>query len=340
MTARLYAIVCLTATILGLGFTSKSFPNESKAAEVRIFDPKKLDAGKIDEIENRLKKVPGLKNYMQRIYRIVEWGSGTNQKILIAARSGPGGRTVGCSFYEQDTDGNFVFLIGQPYCKFTNESESYVKEGIRIVQFDISDRQYFGGQLFNGSYSFIFNSEKNTFCHPDSESEIFKCPAELNKFHSEFYNPSNPRLLQRNEIGARRLEEVEGELREFPNFDVDHHRILSIVEWGVGSMRGTVIVASEGVGKSSGCSIYEKVGAGKFEFITGGPFCHFIKNPVGHMTKDSGRVKFDASIRQWYDGPPTPITFELVFDEARNIFCEPTSQSEAFKCRMDTVPSR
>ncbi|MGF6899229.1 hypothetical protein [Paraburkholderia sp. GAS348] len=153
-------------------------------------------------------------------------------------------------------------------------------------------------------------------------------------------DPSSPRLLQRNEMGAHRLAEIESKIKEFPNFDVDHHRILSIVEWGAGSTRGTVIVASEGVGKSSGCSVYENVGTGNFEFVTGGPFCHFTKRPVGRMTKDSGSVKFDASIRQWYDGFPTPITFELIFDADRNIFCDPASQSEKFRCRVDTVPSK
>ncbi|WP_211620279.1 hypothetical protein [Paraburkholderia domus] len=157
---------------------------------------------------------------------------------------------------------------------------------------------------------------------------------------SEFSNPIGPRMFQRGEIGAIRLAEIESKIREFPNFDVDHHRILSILAWGSGSTRGTVVVASEGVGKSSGCSIYEKAGTGNFEFITGGPFCHFTKGPVCHMTKDSGSVKFDASIRQWYDGPSGPITFELIFDANRNIFCEPTSQSEAFKCRTDTAPSK
>lgn len=154
----------------------------------------------------------------------------------------------------------------------------------------------------------------------------------------EFSNSVVPRMFQRSEIGANRLAEIESKIKKFPNFDVDHHRILSIVEWGSGSTGGTVVVASEGVGKSSGCSIYENIGTGNFYFITGGPFCHFFKEPVGHMTKDFPNVKFDASIRQWYDCPATPITFELIFDADRNIFCEPTSQSEAFKCHIDMMP--
>ncbi|WP_211620269.1 hypothetical protein [Paraburkholderia domus] len=165
---------------------------------------------------------------------------------------------------------------------------------------------------------------------------IFSSAAIAHGNSPEFSNPVGPRIFQRSEISAGRLAEIERKIKEFPNFDVDHHRILSTVEWGTGSKGGTVVVASEGVGRSSGCSIYEKDGTGNFEFITGDPFCHFAKGPVGHITKGSGRVKFDASIRQWYDGPSEPITFELIFDASRNIFCEPTSQSEKFKCRTDS----
>ena len=136
----------------------------------------------------------------------------------------------------------------------------------------------------------------------------------------ENLTPVSPRLLQRNEIGADRLAEIESKMKNLPDLDVNHHRILSIAEWGSGPARGTVVAASEGVKRTSSCSILEQLGTGAFEVVTGGPFCHFVKGPVGHMTKDSGSVKFDASIRQWYDGPPTPITFELIFDAGRNIF--------------------
>jgi hypothetical protein len=146
------------------------------------------------------------------------------------------------------------------------------------------------------------------------------------------------RIFQQGEIDASHLADIEKKLKFVQNFDVDHHRILSIVEWGAGSAIGTVIAASEGVGRNSGCSIYERTGSGDFEFVTGGPFCHFVKGPVGRMTKDFGRVGFDASIRQWYDGPSTPITFELNFDAGRNILCDPVSQSEAFRCRGGALP--
>ncbi|CAE6771456.1 hypothetical protein R69927_00965 [Paraburkholderia domus] len=179
------ATAYLTMGIIGLGFAFESFSKDSKFVDIRILETNKLDAKSLDEIEGRLKKIPDFSNHTQRIYRVVEWGSGSNHKVLIAARSGPGGGTVGCGFYEQDTDGNFVFLIGQPYCKFTKKPDIYIREGIQIIRFGISDRQYFGGPIFNESYKFIFNSEMNFFCHPDSESEIFKCPAYLNKFQSE-----------------------------------------------------------------------------------------------------------------------------------------------------------
>ncbi|MGF6899235.1 hypothetical protein [Paraburkholderia sp. GAS348] len=152
-------------------------------------------------------------------------------------------------------------------------------------------------------------------------------------------NPGSPRLLQRNEIGAHRLAEIESKIKNLPDLDVHHHRILSIVEWGSGPARGTVVAASEGVNRTSSCSILEQFGTGEFEVVTGGPFCHFVKGPVGQMTNDSGRVEFSASIRQWYDGPPTTITFELIFNADRNIFCDPASQSEKFRCRVDTTPS-
>lgn len=166
---------------------------------------------------------------------------------------------------------------------------------------------------------------------------MFSSAAIAHENSPEFSNSVGPRMFQRSEIGANRLAEIERKMKHLPDLDVHHHRILSIVEWGSGTARGTVVAASEGVERTSSCSILEQIGNGEFEVVTRGPFCHFVKGPVGHMTNGSGRVKFNASIRQWYDGPPTPITFELIFDAGRNIFCEPTSHSETFKCRTDNA---
>jgi hypothetical protein len=140
-------------------------------------------------------------------------------------------------------------------------------------------------------------------------------------------------LKRGREIGGRD-QKLENELlRDIANFDGKHNEILAVVRWQGSSGPGTVLAVREGDGRVSGCSIFEKMGNGSFDSVTGGAFCRFLIS-TGEFNEKSNSIIFKGKIRQGYDSCETKISFELFYDEKSGIFCDPLSQSDRFKCRV------
>ncbi|MCA8183256.1 hypothetical protein [Burkholderia vietnamiensis] len=106
---------------------------------------------------------------------------------------------------------------------------------------------------------------------------------------------------------------------------------MEIITWDGIAGHGMIVAAREGIGRSAGCAIYEKIGDSDFEFVNGQPFCWF-SNPSGESNKNSFSIKFTGKIRQSHDGPLNDMWFELFYDRRAGIFCDPSSRSKKFKC--------
>ncbi|MCO1351384.1 hypothetical protein L0Z31_26195 [Burkholderia vietnamiensis] len=119
-------------------------------------------------------------------------------------------------------------------------------------------------------------------------------------------------------------------LRKLSNFDANS-KVMEIITWDGIAGQGMIVAAREGIGRSAGCAIYEKIGDSDFEFVNGQPFCWFF-NPSGESNKNSSSIKFTGKIRQSYDGPLNDMWFELFYDRRAGIFCDPSSRSKKFKC--------
>jgi hypothetical protein len=116
-----------------------------------------------------------------------------------------------------------------------------------------------------------------------------------------------------------------------PNFDAKNNKVIEILTWDGVAGPGMIVAAREGVGRSAGCAIYEKIGGSDFEFVDGQPFCWF-SNPAGKFNKNSSSIKFTGKISQSYDSPLNDMWFELFYDRHAGIFCDPSSRSKTFKC--------
>ncbi|HDR9160103.1 TPA: hypothetical protein QDB28_000425 [Burkholderia vietnamiensis] len=132
------------------------------------------------------------------------------------------------------------------------------------------------------------------------------------------------------EINNTLRQETERSLRKLSNFDANS-KVMEIITWDGIAGQGMIVAAREGIGRSAGCAIYEKIGDSDFEFVNGQSFCWFF-NPSGESNKNSSSIKFTGKIRQSYDGPLNDMWFELFYDRRAGIFCDPSSRSKKFKC--------
>ncbi|MBR8360778.1 hypothetical protein KDW10_25965 [Burkholderia vietnamiensis] len=125
--------------------------------------------------------------------------------------------------------------------------------------------------------------------------------------------------------------EAERSLGKLANFDANNNKVMEIIAWDGMAGQGMIVATREGIGRSSGCAIYEKIGDSDFEFVNGQPFFWF-SNPSGESNKNSSSIKFTGKIRQSYDGPLNDMWFELFYDRRAGIFCDPSSRSKKFTC--------
>ncbi|MGF7134688.1 hypothetical protein P3T40_006194 [Paraburkholderia sp. EB58] len=121
-----------------------------------------------------------------------------------------------------------------------------------------------------------------------------------------------------------------------PN-DIDRAstKISSIIEWRYGDAYGTVISTEDSRYIYSSCSIFERVGNGKYEYMFGDPACHFIESARIIRHSEFSTIEMTLLVGQGYGSPMEKDRYLLFFDSSKSLFCSPRSKTDRFKCSKD-----
>ncbi|WP_157651079.1 hypothetical protein [Burkholderia ubonensis] len=143
--------------------------------------------------------------------------------------------------------------------------------------------------------------------------------------------PENMNVKSGGRVNNILRREIGRALSKLPDFDAKNSEVLEVFTWSGAAGPGMIVATREGIGRSAGCAIYEKVGNSDFELVNGQPFCWF-SSPSGEFNEESSSVRFLGKISQSYDGQLNDVWFELFYDARIGVFCDPFSMSKKFKC--------
>ncbi|WP_157381416.1 hypothetical protein [Burkholderia ubonensis] len=146
--------------------------------------------------------------------------------------------------------------------------------------------------------------------------------------------PENMNIKSGGRLNNILRREIGRALSKLPDFDAKNSDVLEVFTWSGAAGPGMIVAIREGIGRSAGCAIYEKVGGSDFELVNGQPFCWF-SSPSGEFNKEYSSVRFLGKIRQSYDSPLNDVWFELFYNARIGVFCDPFSISKKFKCDDD-----
>ncbi|WP_175783490.1 hypothetical protein [Burkholderia glumae] len=143
--------------------------------------------------------------------------------------------------------------------------------------------------------------------------------------------PGNMNIKKGRGVSNAARREIEHALKELPDFDAKDNKVMQVFTWDGAAGPGMIVADREGVGRSAGCAIYEKIGNSVFELVNGQPFC-WLSSSSGEFNRKSSSIRFKGKIRQSYDSPLNDMWFDLFYDAHTGIFCDPSSRSKKFRC--------
>ncbi|WP_436207680.1 hypothetical protein [Caballeronia sp. LjRoot31] len=174
LNGRAYIAICVLMSCLSFALVAQAFQKNENPYDLRISAPRAVSTQRMRIIENGLRTVPDIDIANHKIFRVVEWHSGSERGTLVAVREGVG-RAASCSFFEQVGDAPFAFVTGQPFCGFIDVAVGKAATGLPTIKFGVFIRQSFDSPEDKMDFELLFDSSNNLFCHPDSISEKYKC---------------------------------------------------------------------------------------------------------------------------------------------------------------------